>query len=299
MLSFRRPVIIAVVLTAAFASAVGSAAAAQWYPPAEGGALILGFGAAYPGGTHRGVDIAAAAGSSVAAPAGATVAFAGQVPADGGGTCIAVTLELPDGRKLSLLPLAVSEVVTGESVEAGQTLGQLAGVGDDSSSEPHVHVSLRSGDLYLDPGDLVSSAVANRAEVPASGPCVLSDSVGGEGGGTPAPVTPSSAERATGGSATAAPASAGVTQVTEQPPGVASAVSALRLSVVSCRPAVADAGVPETSALKAAGPRATVRNVPVLVPVSSTLTGVGLACAMIATAVGIGFSRRAHPVRVS
>ena len=99
-----RSVIVASALLGVLVSGPGSAAAAEWHPPVEGGIMLLGFGIPYPGGTHRGVDIAAESGAEVASPAAGTISFAGQVPADGGGTCTAITLELADGRKMSLLP---------------------------------------------------------------------------------------------------------------------------------------------------------------------------------------------------
>lgn len=272
------------------------AKAAEWCPPVEGGASILGFGAAYAGGTHRGVDIAAEPGAEIAAPAMGTVSFAGQVPADGGGTCTAVTLELADGRRMSLLPLQRADVVVGESVEAGQVLGVLAAAGDDSSGTPHVHVSLRSGDLYLDPGSLVIGAADVVTEAAPAAPCPTPESTDGSRGGTSAPTASSAVALATSqGTAPAAvtdSASSMLADVVTESSGV--------VSMVSRKATMADSGVPAASALDPVSWHSTVRDTPVLAPLDSrALTGTGLACAMVAAAVGIGFSRRAHTVRAN
>ncbi|MBN2839347.1 MAG: peptidoglycan DD-metalloendopeptidase family protein [Coriobacteriia bacterium] len=125
--------------------------AAEWSPPVDGGGIMLPFGATYPGGVHRGVDLPAGAGAEVRAPSAGTITFAGTVPADGGGTCNAVTLETTDGQKISLLPLEGVYVRAGAAVFPGDPVGRLAAAGDDSSSAPHLHLSLREGDRYIDP----------------------------------------------------------------------------------------------------------------------------------------------------
>ena len=60
--------------------------ARAWTWPVEGSVLRgFEFDPAHPfaGGQHRGVDVAAAAGARVLAPAGGTVSFAGTVPGNG------------------------------------------------------------------------------------------------------------------------------------------------------------------------------------------------------------------------
>lgn len=288
-----RSIVATVAVLAAVAWSIATAAqAAEWCPPLGGGSAVLGFGAAYPGGTHRGVDIAAASGATISAPASGTVSFAGQVPADGGGTCTAITLEFADGRKMSLLPLEVADVVTGECVEAGQALGLLAARGDDSSAVPHLHVSLRSGDLYLDPGDLASGVSAVATELPPTPACPPVDLSGGDSGGTRAPGALPAAVVPAG--ACAAPASP------VQPSASTVAGPAPATSRVAHIADIEASGVPGTSALVPASWQATSRDVPVLAPFDlRAVTGTGLACAMIAAAVGIVLSRRAQPVRVN
>lgn len=275
------------------AAHASTAYAAEWLPPVEGGSMILGFGAAYPGGSHRGVDIAAAPGVTVSAPVAGTVSFAGRVPADGGGTCVAVTLELADGRRMSLLPLESADVVSGECVESGQTLGVLAASGDDSSSATHLHMSLRRGELYLDPGDLVSGTVAVTAEqppTPACPPGALSDDTGGEP--SVAPVSVANV------ASCASMAPADPVQCGTAVPSVA-AGSVAAIPRAASRPEIEEAGAPQASALMPSGWRGTTRDVPVLAPIDLRIaTGAGLACAMIATAAGIVLSHRAQPVRI-
>lgn len=295
MLRFRRvrSLIFVAAALAVFATPASTAYAAEWLPPVEGGSVILGFGEAYPGGTHRGVDIAATSGVMVSAPVAGTVSFAGRVPADGGGTCVAVTLELADGRRMSLLPLGSAGVESGECVEAGQILGVLAASGDDSSSATHLHVSLRRGELYLDPGDLVSQAAAvttAQPMAPACPPSALPDDTGGE---------PSAAAA----SVAAASSCVGVVSPDSAQCGTAvpsiAAGSVAAIHRVASRPENENAGVPQASALMPSGWRGTTRDVPVLAPLDSRVaTGAGLACAMIATGGGIVLSRRAQPVRV-
>lgn len=135
----------------ALAVATPAVAAGAWTLPVSGGEIVTPYAAVYAGKTHRGVDISGTAGDSVLAPADGRVVFAGRVPADGGGTCGAVTIEFADGFRVSVLPLADVRVGQGAEVVSGEAVGTLAAVGDDSSALPHLHLSLRRGDEYLDP----------------------------------------------------------------------------------------------------------------------------------------------------
>ena len=81
---------------AAVAAALGvTPAALAWSWPTDGRVLRpFAFGEnPYAAGLHRGVDVAGDPGTSVRAPTGGTVAFAGTVP--GGGR--SVTIETPAG----------------------------------------------------------------------------------------------------------------------------------------------------------------------------------------------------------
>lgn len=130
---------------------------AAWQAPVEGRGQLLGYGAEYSGRVHRGVDIAGDSGTPVSAPTGGTVAFAGAVPGDGGGTCGAVTIETEDGLRISLLPLENVLVSAGQLLDAGDVVASLAASGDDSSQEPHLHIGLRRGETYLDPSAFLPS----------------------------------------------------------------------------------------------------------------------------------------------
>ncbi len=140
-----------------------SEAPAGWPLAGEAGPA-LGFGETYtaPDGTpstHRGSDLSAAAGSPVRAPLSGRVSFTGRVPGPGGGTVLAVTIATDSGS-LTLLPLDSACVRAGAQVAEGDLVGELADAGDPSSAGTHLHVSLRKGDLYVDPVPLLASPAA-------------------------------------------------------------------------------------------------------------------------------------------
>lgn len=194
--------------------------AADWSPPVSGASITVPFGVSGPGGVHRGVDMPAEPGAQVRAPSAGTVLFAGVVPADGGGTCGAVTIQTPDGYKISLIPLDGVQVSEGAPVRAGDTVGRLAASGDDSSDASHLHLGLRKGDQYIDPAPLLSfggqdePGAPSGAELPApvpAGGSTESAPVGGSPAGDPI----ASAAPAT--SAVHAPASNGDAAPVEMP----------------------------------------------------------------------------------
>lgn len=291
MRSTRRVVAVVALLVALAHASVASAFG--WSLPVSGGTPTLGFGVAYPGGTHRGVDLEAAAGAEVVAPTGGTVTFAGRVPADGGGTCGAVTVELADGHRVSLLPLEGVCVAAGDSIAAGDVLGSLAASGDDSSGAPHLHVGLRSGELYLDPAPLLPCGGASAADpAPESAPVTVPDPPAATSAGA-APAAPA---------VTVAPAAA----VAAPTPAGASAV--VQAEVAPTAPVV-DAAMPVTAnraVTNADLPAADPNNAPHMVrkgvrvplfsarPVMSTVLALG----MLATGIAIVRVRRASPVHV-
>lgn len=63
----------------------------------------------------------------------------------------AVSIELADGRAISLMPFASIAVREGQSVIEGQALGTLAAGGDVSTSATHLHMGYKQGPSYLDP----------------------------------------------------------------------------------------------------------------------------------------------------
>lgn len=108
----------------------------------------------YAAGQHRGLDIAAPAGTRVHAVVDGRVSFSGRLP-DGGQT---VTVRSAEGRYLvSSLHLATRSVTRGERVTAGTVLGSVGETGRRSASQPHLHLSVRSAAdrRYVDPLSLL------------------------------------------------------------------------------------------------------------------------------------------------
>jgi hypothetical protein len=108
----------------------------------------------YAAGQHRGLDIAAPAGTRVRAIVDGRVSFSGTLP-DGGRT---VTVRSADGEYLvSNLHLSSRAVMRGARVIAGDTLGAVGTSGKRSAAEPHLHLSVRraSDHAYLDPMTLL------------------------------------------------------------------------------------------------------------------------------------------------
>lgn len=106
---------------------------------------------------HRGVDLAAAVGAAVAAPADGRVTFAGTVVDRG-----VVTVTHPDGRRSSLEPV-VASVAVGDAVAAGDVVGTVQDVAGHCAPRACLHWGVREGDRYVDPLGLL----------PERGPVVL------------------------------------------------------------------------------------------------------------------------------
>ncbi len=240
-----RRVLIAVLLALlASSSQVGLAAEGGGWPldgPAE---VLLGFGVAYPGPdgssmTHHGIDLAAEAGARVRVVRGGTVTFAGSVPASGGGTMRAVTIDSGDVR-ISYLPLNDVSVSAGQQLDAGALIGVVAASGDASSAQPHLHIGARVGSLYVDPAAYLLPPVvaAPKESVPA-----------GEGAaaeaGAPMPATAGSGTAVATGAAAGNPVPvAGTTGATVPAPST---------SVAGSVPGVSSAGVAGVAVAGTAG----------------------------------------------
>ncbi|MBO9569522.1 MAG: M23 family metallopeptidase [Cellulomonas iranensis] len=138
---------------------------AAYRPPVEAPVVVRAFAPPprpwLPG--HRGVDVAAAAGAPVLAPADGVVTFAGRVVDRG-----VVTVLHPDGRRSSLEPVSAT-VAVGQAVLAGDALGVVAGSPHGTEGGPGVHWGVREGDVYVDPWDLL----------PGRGPVVLLEAPAG------------------------------------------------------------------------------------------------------------------------
>lgn len=164
-MSEGRPISRAVFCAVLVASWFGSCACAWAVPPMSSpGGVLLSFGARYSAGgesrTHSGLDLAGQAGERVSAPVGGKVTFAGRVPGGDGTSMLACTIEAGDGSRVTLMPLEFVQARSGDAVGEGEAVGTLAAVGDESSPDPHLHLSLRRGTLYVDPSSLLAGVPA-------------------------------------------------------------------------------------------------------------------------------------------
>ncbi len=97
------------------------------------------------GAGHRGIDIAAPAGTAVGAAAEGVVAFAGLVAGER-----FVSIDHRDGVRTTYSWLSTIEVSAGAPVLAGQVLGRT-GQGHPGIEPPHLHFGARFAGSYLDP----------------------------------------------------------------------------------------------------------------------------------------------------
>ena len=98
---------------------------------------------------HRGVDLEAAVGIEVLAPASGTVSFSGRVVDRG-----VVTITHPNGLRSSLEPVEPL-VRIGDQVRVGQAIGLVSGVPGHCAPGVCLHWGVRLGATYLDPIDLL------------------------------------------------------------------------------------------------------------------------------------------------
>lgn len=147
-----------------------AALGSQVLSPPVAGAVLTRYGARYetPAGTstHRGLDLGAPEGTAVLAAVDGVVTFAGLVPADGGGRSTAVTITTTEGLLVTVSPLLAAGVAKGAHVVAGDELGALAGGGDASSAQPHVHLSVRVDGTYVDPEPMLRAVGLQPASEP-------------------------------------------------------------------------------------------------------------------------------------
>lgn len=93
---------------------------------------------------HRGIDVAAARGTPVVAPADGVVTAVGRV-----GSNRYVSIEVGDAL-VTLSFLGSVSVRVGDAVERGVPVAR-SGDGHPAVSVPHVHVSVRFDGIYVDP----------------------------------------------------------------------------------------------------------------------------------------------------
>src|SRR5512134_394280 len=125
--------------------ALASGAAAPWVWPVVG-PLLRGFDppdSPYGSG-HRGIDIAAATGTAVLAPANGTVTFAGPV-----GGNLFLTIDHGGGLESTYSWLASVVARRGQVVTQGQVVA-TSGTGHTGAVVPHLHLGVRLDDAYVD-----------------------------------------------------------------------------------------------------------------------------------------------------
>jgi len=152
-----------------------------WAPPAGawtwpvGGPVLQGFSFdhAHPfaAGQHRGIDVGAAPGADVLAPAAGIVTFAGTVPSSGK----SVTIETPDGLSVTLTHLGSIAVARNAAVAEGAVVGTVGPSGTPEVEGPYVHLGVRtSADAqgYRDPLGLLPLLPLPAVPAPVEPPAV-------------------------------------------------------------------------------------------------------------------------------
>jgi hypothetical protein len=177
-----------ILLPVLLAFQVGVQPALAWTWPVDGPVLRpfkLGDDP-YAGGQHRGVDVGAPLGTSVRAPAGGTISFAGSVPTSGK----SVTIQTPDGYSVTLVQLGTIGVTRGAPVAEGGVVGTIGPSGEAGVPGPHVHLGVRltsDPNGYLDPLRLLPPRPAEAPEpepalvpVPEPAPAPVADAPAGQ-----------------------------------------------------------------------------------------------------------------------
>jgi len=145
-------------------------AAYAWSWPVQGAVLQqFSFDRAHPyaAGQHRGIDIGAATGATVVAPAGGNVTFAGSVPSSGE----SLTILAPDGYSVTLTHLGTIAVARGTTVAEGEAVGTVGPSGVPELETPYVHLGIRIAsdpNGYVDPLGLLPSATPSSTPAPSS-----------------------------------------------------------------------------------------------------------------------------------
>ncbi|MDH6548400.1 M23 family metallopeptidase [Streptomyces sp. SAI-041] len=116
-----------------------------WEPPAT----VYGRG-------HRGVDLAAPAGTPVRAVTAGRISFAGKVAGKG-----VVSVELTDTDLRTTYEPVTASVHRGAEVEAGEVIGTVDATGSHCMTAC-VHWGLRRGETYLDPLSLLPPWLLRR-----------------------------------------------------------------------------------------------------------------------------------------
>ena len=229
----RRPLVLAAVLFLLWAPG-----AYAWTWPVQG-PVLLGFvfdpSHPYAGGQHRGIDIGAATGTAVGAPASGTVSFAGTVPTSGK----SVTIATPDGYSVTLTHLGSIEVVKGAAVGEGAEVGTVGPSGTPELDVPYLYMGVRvtaNAQGYLDPLSFLPALPPPVASSPTPPPATAPDPA-------PSPATP-----------TTTPAEAPPPDAAAAPPGPTSEATSTPTSGADDVSAPAGAPPPDATAPSAEAP---------------------------------------------
>jgi murein DD-endopeptidase MepM/ murein hydrolase activator NlpD len=145
--------ILTVAMLALWPTAMPASASGTWTWPVVG-PIIRGFDppdSPYGSG-HRGIDIAAPAGTIVRAPAPGVVSFAGSV-----GGHLFVTIDHGGGLLSTASFLSERLVRKGDTVIQGQPIGR-SGSGHPGDLQANLHFGVRLGGTYVDPLDYLTPA---------------------------------------------------------------------------------------------------------------------------------------------
>ena len=121
---------------------------------------VLADGSSSPKSAHSGMDIAAADGTPIEAPAAGLVTFARPDLYLTGGT---VLLDHGHGVSSNFLHLSRLDVKVGERIEQGQVIGAVGATG--RATGPHLHWGMNWFDVRIDPLLLLEKA-ETRARQP-------------------------------------------------------------------------------------------------------------------------------------
>lgn len=145
----RTLIVVSLVVTALIgAGAAPAAAAGTWTWPVAG-PVIRGFDppASPYGSGHRGIDIAAPAGSVAVAPADGRVSFAGPV-----GGRLFLTIDHGGGLESTFSWVSALQVRRGDLVVQGQPVARTGG-GHVGDLVANLHFGVKLDDAYVDPLD--------------------------------------------------------------------------------------------------------------------------------------------------
>ncbi len=137
-----------------------SAIPAAWMAPAEG-RITRNYGARDADGLpSQGVMVRTASGARVIAPANAEIAYAGVFRSYGQ----VLILNVDGGYALVLTGLETIQARVGQTVSAGQTIGQMP---SSDTAAPDLYVEVRRSGQPVDPGRWLSARLAGGSNVRA------------------------------------------------------------------------------------------------------------------------------------